>query len=95
MDVLVKIADDLSKLPKPPILDRLEGWFKANKRRVRQSYKSYLPGSPKSPEFLRHRYPVITTNEVDTRLSRFQQVLGDDAQINVEKIYDKLFRISS
>jgi surface carbohydrate biosynthesis protein len=95
VDVLVKIADDLSKLPKPPILDRLEGWFKANKRRVRQSYKSYLPGSPKSPEFLRHRYPVITTNEVDTRLSRFQQVLGDDAQINVEKIYDKLFRISS
>ena len=94
VDVLVKIADDLSKSPKPSLRDRLEGWFKANKRRMRQTYKSYLPGSPKSPEFLRHRYPVITTSEVGTRLARFQQVLGDDGQINVEQTYDKLFRIS-
>jgi len=95
VDVLEKIADDLSKLPKPPLRDRLEGWFQANRRRMRQSTKSYLPGSPKSPEFLRHRYPVITTSEVGTRLARFQQVLGDDGQINVEQIYDKFFRISS
>jgi hypothetical protein len=95
VDVLLKIADDLSKLPKPPLRDRLEGWFKANKRRMRQSYKSYLPGSPKSPEFLRHRYPVITTGEVGTRLARFQQVLGDAGQLSVEQIYDKFFRISS
>jgi len=95
VDVLVKIADDLFKLPKPPLRDRLEGWFKANKRQVRQSYKSYLPGSPKSPEFLRHRYPAITTNEVCTRLSRFQEVLGDDGQLNVNQIYAKLFRISA
>jgi hypothetical protein len=62
---------------------------------MRQSTKSYLPGSPKSPEFLRHRYPPITTNEVSTRLARFQQVLGDDGQLNVEQTYDRLFRISS
>jgi hypothetical protein len=95
VDVLVKIADDLSKLPKPPLRDRLEGWFKANKRRVRQSYKSYLPGSPKSPEFLRHRFPVITTDEVGTRIARFQQVLVDDGKLNIELTYGKLFRISS
>jgi surface carbohydrate biosynthesis protein len=95
VDVLVKIADDLSKLPKPPLRDRLGGWFKANKRRVRQSYKSYLPGSPKSPEFLRHRFPVITTDEVGTRIARFQQVLVDDGKLNIELTYGKLFRISS
>ena len=95
VDVLLKIADDLSKLPKPPFRDRLKGWFQANRRRMRQSTKSYLPGSPKSPEFLRHRYPPITANEVSTRLARFQQVLGDDRQLNVEQTYDRLFRISS
>jgi surface carbohydrate biosynthesis protein len=95
VDVLVKIADDLSKLPRPPLRDRLEGWFKANKRRLRQRYKSYLPGSAKSPEFLRHRYPVITTAEVVTRLSRFQQVLGVDGQLNVKQTCGRLFRISS
>ena len=94
VDVLLKIADDLSKLPKPPLRDRLEGWFEANRRRVRQSTKSYLPGSAKSQEFLDHRYPVITTGEVSTRLARFQQVLGDGGQLRVEQQYDQLFRIS-
>jgi surface carbohydrate biosynthesis protein len=95
VDVLLKIADDLSESPKPPLRDRLEGWFQANRRSMRQRTKSYLPGSPKSPEFLRHRYPVITTGEVGARLARFQQVLGDDRQLSVEQIYDKFFQISS
>ena len=95
VDVLLKIADDLSKLPMPPLRDRLRGWLQANRRRMRQSAKSYLPGSPKSHEFLRHRYPVITTGEVGARLARFQQVLGDGGQLSIEQIYDKFFRISS
>jgi len=95
VDVLLKIADDLSKLPKPPLRDRLKGWFQANHRRMRQHTKSYLPGSPKSPEFLRHRYPVISAGEVGARLARFQQVLGDAGQLSVEQIYDNFFRISS
>ena len=94
VDVLLKIADDLSKLPKPPLRDRLEGWFQANRRRIRQGTKSYFPGSAKSQEFLDHRYPVITTGEVSTRLARFQQVLGDGGQLRVEQQYDQLFRIS-
>jgi surface carbohydrate biosynthesis protein len=95
VDVLLKIADDLSESPKPPLRDRLEGWFQANRRSMRQRTKSYLPGSPKPPEFLRHRYPVIPTGEVGARLARFQQVLGDDRQLSVEQIYDKFFQISS
>jgi surface carbohydrate biosynthesis protein len=95
VDVLLKIADDLSRLPMPPLRDRMKGWFQANRRRMRQNTKSYLPGSPKSPEFLRHRYPVITTGEVGARLARFQQVLGDAGQLSVEQIYGSFFRISS
>ena len=95
VDVLLKIADDLSRLPMPPLRDRMKGWFQANSRRMRQNTKSYLPGSPKSPEFLRHRYPVITTGEVGARLARFQQVLGDAGQLSLEQIYGSFFRISS
>jgi len=34
--VLERTAADLPKLPGPPIGDRLQGWFKATKRRVRR-----------------------------------------------------------
>jgi surface carbohydrate biosynthesis protein len=95
VDVLIKIADNLSGLTKSPLRDRLEGWFQANRRRLRQRTKSHLPGSAKSQEFLDHRYPKITANEVSTRLARFQQVLSDGGQLRVEPKYGQLFRISA
>jgi hypothetical protein len=95
VDVLTKIVGDLSQLPEPAIRDRLEGRLKATRRRVRQSYKAYLPGSLKSLKFQRHRYPAISPGEVAGRLSRFQQILGHDGELHLDEISDKLFRISA
>ena len=93
--VLTKIAGDLSQLPEPALRDRLEGRLKATRRRMRQRYKAYLPGSLKSPAFQRHRYPAITPGEVTDRLSRFQQILGHDRELHLVEISDTLFRISA
>jgi surface carbohydrate biosynthesis protein len=94
VDVLAKMVDGLSHVPKQPFLDRLEGWLEAMKRRVERSFAPYLPGSLKSPEFLRHRYPGISLEEMRARVARFQQVLGDDGELKVDQIGGKLFQIS-
>jgi hypothetical protein len=57
-------------------------------------YNAYRPGSFKSLDFERHRYPGITPAELSKRLECFQQVLGDDTQLQLHQIYDKIFRIS-
>jgi len=94
VDVFVKMADNLPQSPKPPLRDRLKGFFKSSKRRRRQRSKSRDTGSDESLEFQRHKYPDITLKEMRTRIAKFQQLLGDDGEVNVGQIYQKLFRIS-
>ena len=95
VDILAKIADDLAQIPEPTLEKRLAGWFKATLRRMQKVYKTYRPGSFKSVDFERHRYPGITRGELAKRLERFQQVLGDDTKLHLDQIHDKLFRIST
>jgi hypothetical protein len=95
VDVLGKLVEGQSQSPKPPLRDRLEGLFKATKRRMRQRSKSQDTGSDKSLEFQRHKYPEISLEEVRARIARFQQVLGHGGELNVDQIYRKLFRIST
>jgi surface carbohydrate biosynthesis protein len=95
VDVLAKIADDLAQTPIPTLEKRLAGWFKATLRRMQKVYKAYRPGSFKSVDFERHRYPGITPPELAERLERFQQVLGDDTKLHLDQIHDKIFKISA
>ena len=95
IDVLETAAEGLSKLPMPPLKDRLEGWFKVTKRRLRR--RSKLRGADADRSLAHHnkKNPEISINEMRARTQRFQQVLGDEEQLNVEQIYDKLFLISA
>jgi surface carbohydrate biosynthesis protein len=93
VDVLEKIVDDLSKLPAPPLLGRLEKLYKAARRRLRKKFKQPYAQSDKSLQFQRHKYPDISIEEFRSRLSRFQEVLGNSRNLIVDQIYAKLFRI--
>ena len=95
VDILATIADDLSQTPEPALSKRLEGWCKATHRRMHKVYEAYRPGSFKSVDFERHRYPGITPAELAERLERFQQALGDDTKLYLDQIHDKIFRISA
>jgi len=95
VDVLLKIADVFSRSPGPTLPDRVKGRLKATQRRLRQGFKSYLPDSPKSRKFQRHRYPKISPQQLDARLSRFLQILGDDGKLQLEQVSHKLFKISA
>ncbi len=94
VDILDGIAEEQSLTAQPKLLLRLKGRYQANKRRVRKTYKAYLPGSFKSADFERHRYPGITASEIAERLARFQKELGGDDPLKLHQIYDKIFTIS-
>jgi hypothetical protein len=95
VDVLEKAIGELKMTSPPPVAGRLKGWLKTTKRRIRQRYKSYQPGSMKSQEFERHRYPPIDAQEISARLRRFQEILDYSSELKVESIFGRLFRISA
>ncbi len=76
------------------IKDRIVGRIKANRRARRKQTKSKHSGSHLKSDFQRHRYPEIATEEIYRRLSRFQNILGNDQQLNIERIFKHSFRIS-
>jgi surface carbohydrate biosynthesis protein len=95
IDVLEKSVEGFSKMPMPPLKDRLEGWFKANKRRVRRRSKLRRADANKSLAHHHKKNPEISLDEMRARVARFQEVLDDEGQVKVEQVYNTLFRISS
>jgi hypothetical protein len=94
VDVLEKTAADLPNLPGPPIGERLQGWFKATKRRVRRWSKLRKTDPTRSLEHQQNKYPEVPLGEMRARVARLLEVMGDDSRLNVEQIYHKLFRIT-
>ena len=95
VDVLEKMMEGRSELPKPDLLDRLEGWSIANGRRLVKGLLSYLPNTHNRPEFQRHRFPGISRDALDERMERIQQILGENYKLKVEQLSEVLFRISA
>jgi len=95
VDVLSEIRNGRLQLPDPTFYDKLTGVYRANWRRLVKWYKSHLPNSKYRPEFQRHRYPGLTLNKFRNRISRFQQVLGDSTEIDVEQISKHIFKIET
>jgi len=94
VDVCEKIVEGQFDRSKPALLDRLTGYCMANMRTLKRKIKANLPRAQNKPEFHRHRYPEISLEEMRYRMLRFQQVLGDRREMQVEKFSDQFFRIS-
>ena len=94
VDVLEGTIDGKFELSETSRWDRLEGWSISAVRTLIKRSKERLPGSHNRPEFQRHRYPEVSLEDISARISRFQQILGDDTKLQVEGIYDEFFRIS-
>ncbi|MBL0714890.1 MAG: hypothetical protein JJV98_14440 [Desulfosarcina sp.] len=95
VDVLAKAALELDNAPKPPLRDRLESWYKITKRRLRRSSILDHTGAHASLEYQRHKHPDVSIDDLRSRIKRFQQLLGHDAELKVDQVYPRVFRISS
>jgi len=94
MDVLEDIAGGQAKLPKPGMVARISGKSLWAMRTLIKRYKDSRPGSHNRPEFQRHRYPEISLQDMQARISRFKQVLNIGEDLKVKPVFDKFFRIS-
>jgi surface carbohydrate biosynthesis protein len=95
VDVCEKIIDGPPQRSKPALFDRLTGYCMASMRTLKRQIKARLPRGHKKPEFHRHRYPEVSLEEMRTRASRLQRVLGYSGELKVEQIRHKFFRICS
>jgi len=95
VDVLDKEMEALAGLPRPPLMDRLEGWFRTTKRRVRGRSKSRDSGSHRSREHHRKKNPDISPDDLGARMTRLQRALGIDGPLQADPIDANLFRIST
>jgi surface carbohydrate biosynthesis protein len=95
VDVFEEMTVDLVALPGPTMREQIKGWYWGKKRRVKKWFRKYLPNmSHNRPEFLRHRYPEISLEQLQARIARFQQLLGNKAELKVQKVGKRFFRIS-
>ncbi|MBW1981283.1 MAG: hypothetical protein JRJ12_08665 [Deltaproteobacteria bacterium] len=94
VDVLEKMVHSLPESPKPPAAARLEGWYRANKRRLRRWTKSVRKDASRSLEHQRKKNPAVPLPELHERIARFQKVLGESRQLQVEQLHPTLFRIT-
>ena len=94
LDVCEKIKDGQSARSEPALRHRLKGRCMATMRTLKRRFKARLPGSRNKPEFHRHRYPEVSLEEMRARISRFQRMLGDSRELQVEKISKQFYQIS-
>lgn len=95
VDVVEREINTLAGLPKPPLSDRLEGWYRTTKRRLRSRSKARKPGAHKSREHHRKKNPDISPEDLRLRIARLQQALGNDRPLQVAPVHQTLFRISA
>ena len=94
MDICNKMVDGQDIISRPPLHRWLKGYCLANMRTLKRKIKARLPRARNKPEFHRHRYPEISLEDMGERIARFQQVLGDSRELQVERILGQFFLIS-
>ena len=95
IEVIEKIVADMAKAPAPTVLDRLKSRLWGNRRRLKKRLRGYRPNmSHNRADFLKHRYPHISLEEMRLRVARFQQLLNYDKELKVDQFANQFFLIS-
>ena len=93
VDVLDDMLQTKPKLAKPAQIRRVFGWSLANWRRFSRYIRKRLPGKHAPEEFHRHRYPGITLEELNARIARLQQTIGDSTNLKTTRLANQIFLI--
>ena len=95
LDVAQQIVEEMLRVPDPTIFDMLKTRVWSNRRRLKKRLRGYRANmSHNRADFLKHRYPSISLEEMRQRVGRFQQLLGHKEELNVEQFATQFFRIS-
>ncbi len=95
VECLKQIDGDLQKEPMPAVSCRLKAYYRAAYRWAKQKWKAISrPDSKYRPEFQRHRFPELSIDDVDRKISLLSQTLGDNYTPHLKQISPIIFRIS-
>ena len=92
IDVLDKIYPNITA--EKTIAEKMQRWLTTRGLHLAKTIKSKLPGSHNRPEFQRHRYPGISHEKLRSKLSQFQELLGNSFQLKIEQISPVMFKIT-
>jgi hypothetical protein len=96
IDIFEEIDSIQQKAPTPALKYRLRSRVWATRRRIKKRLKGFAADmSHNKSDFLRHRYPGVSKEDLQSRLAQFQQALGDRTEMNVEQIFHQFYRISA
>ena len=99
-DRMVDIFEEIDRIQQkssaPPLKYRLKGRVWATRRRIKKRLKGFKAEmSHNKTDFLRHRYPGVSKEDLQSKIAQFQEILGDRTALNVEQIFRQFYRISS
>ncbi|MCA9472535.1 MAG: hypothetical protein MRJ96_16935 [Nitrospirales bacterium] len=93
MDVIEE-NERLLTLARPGSLKKyLSGWFQSQYRASKKRWKSQFSGNKNSADYQQHRFPGISLEEVQVRLSRFQQLLDRFHGLTVKEVSQYIFSL--
>jgi surface carbohydrate biosynthesis protein len=92
LDVLDKVSANMPC--ERSISKRTQRWLVTRGLHFAKNIKSKLPGSHNRPEFQRHRYPGISSENLRAKLNQLQQLLGINQELQVEQVTRVMFKIS-
>ncbi len=96
VDIFEEMARRSFDASPPGLNNRLRSWYWATRRRIKKRIRGYRTNlSHNRPDFLRHRYPDISIDDIRAKLNQFQLVLGDQSELRIEKIFNRFYRISA
>jgi hypothetical protein len=91
--VLQEMAEERAARSDPAGCGRLARWAVTKGLHLVRQVKSKLPGSHNRPEFQKHRYPGISTDEVKKRVAHLQRLIDCDQALDIEQVSDGIFHI--
>ena len=95
VEVLEKIIQESANNPLPSSFERFMGRSKVARRRLAKYIKSFQSNSKYRSEFQRYRYPDLSIEVLRQKVKRLQAVLGDQQELDIQKLGDHIFRLSS
>ncbi len=93
VDRLEKISAELDAQPRPPLSRRLDGRWRAARRRLSKRLQARRPDSKYRPEFQRYRYPGLSPAALEAKLERLHRCLGLSFAPRTEQLSEFIFRI--
>lgn len=95
VDLFEEMNRSLQQEPVATLKCRLKSWRWAVKRRFHKRFRGYLADmSHNRRDFLKHRYPGVSMKELQAKVSRLQNALGDEKPLRIERVYRKFYRLS-